>query len=97
MEHIVAKKTYVLVWVVLMCLTALTAGLSTINFHQWSGPIAMLIATTKALVVCLFFMHVRYSPKLTWLVVIAGLFWLGILLVLSMSDYVTRQIFAPGR
>jgi cytochrome c oxidase subunit 4 len=51
---------------------------------------AMTIAVLKAVVVVLFFMHVKYSTRLTWVVVIGGVFWLGILLVLLFSDYLTR-------
>jgi cytochrome c oxidase subunit 4 len=51
---------------------------------------ALGIAVFKALLVVLVFMHVRYSPKLTWAVAIGSIFWLGILLVLTMADYLTR-------
>jgi cytochrome c oxidase subunit 4 len=52
---------------------------------------ALAIATFKAVLVVLYFMHVRYSTRLTWAVVVAGVFWLGILLVLTFSDYLTRS------
>jgi cytochrome c oxidase subunit 4 len=51
---------------------------------------ALAIATFKAVLVILFFMHVKYSTRLTWAVVLGGIFWLGILLTLTMSDYLTR-------
>jgi len=53
--------------------------------------IALAIATTKALLVILFFMHVRYSSKLTKMTVLAGFFWLGILLLMTMGDYISRS------
>ena len=51
---------------------------------------ALAVAVTKALLVILFFMHVKYNTRLTWLVVIGGFFWLGILLVMTLGDYLTR-------
>jgi cytochrome c oxidase subunit 4 len=90
-EHIVAKKTYILVWVALMVLMFITALLSRINLGEWNTVVALSIATVKAVLVLLFFMHLRYeSYKITWVVVIGGFFWLGLLLVLSMTDYLTR-------
>ncbi|MBZ5567987.1 MAG: cytochrome C oxidase subunit IV family protein [Acidobacteriia bacterium] len=90
-EHVVSRKTYIVVWVALMALMVLTAGLSRIDLGEWSTVVAMVIAVIKALLVILFFMHVRYEDqKITWVVVIAGFFWLGILLALSMTDYLSR-------
>jgi cytochrome c oxidase subunit 4 len=90
-EHVVPRKTYIVVWVALMALMILTAGLSRINLGEWSTFIALAIAVIKALLVILFFMHVRYeNQKIAWIVVIAGFFWLGILMALSMTDYLTR-------
>jgi cytochrome c oxidase subunit IV len=89
--HIVPKSTYVLVWISLMILTGLTAGLSTIDLRHGSAAIALTIATTKALLVILFFMGVKYvSQRMTIVMIVAAFFWLGILLVLSMLDYVSR-------
>ena len=90
-EHVVSRKTYIVVWVALMALMVLTAGLSRIDLGEWSTVVAMVIAVIKALLVILFFMHVRYEDqKITLVVVIAGFFWLGILLALSMTDYLSR-------
>ncbi len=98
-EHIVPRKTYVIIWATLMVLTALTAAVSFLDLKQWSAPVAMAIASMKALLVAMFFMHLRYEKqKIVWIVALAGLFWLSILLVLSMSDYVTRGFLnVPGR
>ena len=91
MEHISPKRTYILVWAVLMCLTALTAAVSFLNLGPFSARVALFIATCKALLVVLFFMHAKYiSEKTTWLVILAGFFWLLILLSLTMADYVSR-------
>ncbi len=90
-EHVVSRKTYILVWVALMVLMVLTAGLSRVDLGEWSTVVALAIAVIKALLVILFFMHVRYEDqKITWVVIIAGFFWLGIMLALSMTDYLSR-------
>jgi cytochrome c oxidase subunit 4 len=81
-----------------MALTAVTVAVAFVDLdvtiagmHVPLNPvIALVIATCKALLVILWFMHVRYSTRLTWIVVIAGFFWLGILLALTMSDYISR-------
>ncbi len=90
-EHIVSQKTYIWVWVALMLLMVTTAGLSRVDLGEWSTLVALGIAVIKAMLVVLFFMHVRYeSQKMTWVVVIAGFFWLAILLGLTMTDYLSR-------
>jgi cytochrome c oxidase subunit 4 len=90
-EHIVSRKTYIVVWAALMALMILTAGLSRIDLGEWSTVVALAIAAVKALLVILFFMHVRYeSQKMAWVFVVAGFFWLGILLALTMTDYLSR-------
>jgi cytochrome c oxidase subunit IV len=89
--HVVAKRTYILVWIALMILTAVTAGVSRIDLGHGSAAVALIIATTKALLVILFFMGVKYvSQRMTIVIIVAAFFWLGILLVLSMLDYVSR-------
>ena len=90
-EHVVSRKTYIVVWGALMALMILTAGLSRIDLGEWSTVVALAIAALKALLVILFFMHVRYeSQKMAWVFVVAGFFWLGILLTLTLTDYLTR-------
>jgi cytochrome c oxidase subunit 4 len=78
------------IWLVLMLLLFLTWGVAQINFGRWNIVMAMTIAVVKALLVILFFMHVRYRNRLTWVFVGAGFFWLAILFGLTMSDYLTR-------
>src|SRR5437868_13123502 len=91
-EHIIPRKTYVGIWIALMCLTALTAGLSYVDFGAFSAAVALLIATIKGGLVVLFFMEVKYiSHRQTYLVILAGFFWLLILLSLAMSDYISRS------
>ena len=97
-EHIVPQKTYWLVWLALMVLMVLTAGLSRLPLGAWNTPIALVIAVAKATLVLLFFMHVKYEHyKITWVMVIGGFFWLFLLLGLTMTDYLTRGIsgYAP--
>jgi cytochrome c oxidase subunit IV len=90
-EMIVRKRTYLWVWVTLICLTALTGGVSFINLHAWSTVIAMGIAVVKALLVATFFMHLLYEKqKVVWIWSAVGIIWLSILIVLTMDDYVTR-------
>jgi cytochrome c oxidase subunit 4 len=90
-EHVIPRKTYIWVWVALMVLMVLTAGLSRINMGEWSTVVALVIAAIKALLVVLFFMHVRYEDqKIAWVFLLAGFFWLAILLTLTMTDYMSR-------
>lgn len=98
MEHIVSWKVYLRVWLALMALMVATAWLSTINTGEWSSMIAYGIAVTKAVLVVLFFMHVKYeSQKITLVVIIAGVFWLLLLMGLSMTDYLSRLwLNVPG-
>jgi cytochrome c oxidase subunit 4 len=97
-EHIIPRKTYFVVWAILMSLMVLTAALSRVNLGDWSTVIALAIAAIKALLVLLFFMHLRYEDyKITAVVLFAGFFWLSILFVLSLTDYLTRGVTGtPG-
>ena len=93
-EHIVSRKVYFAVFSALMICTLLTvlAAEADLN-HIYSGlnvMVALAIASFKASLVVLYFMHLRYSPKRTQLVIIASLFWLGIMLFMTMSDYASR-------
>jgi cytochrome c oxidase subunit IV len=84
-------KTYFAVWIALLVGTALTVIAAQIDLRPLNAAIALTIATIKATLVALFFMHVKgASERLTKLVVISALFFLLILLGLSMSDYATR-------
>ena len=92
-EHIIPSKTYYAIWVLLLILTAVTAWVATIDLGPLNTVVALVIATSKALIVTLFFMHVKYtSEKLTKVVIVSALFWLLILLALSMVDYSTRHL-----
>jgi cytochrome c oxidase subunit 4 len=70
--------------------TALTVWVANYDLKQWNAIVALSIAVIKATLVVLYFMHVRYSSKLTWVFVGAGLVWLIILFAFTLSDYMTR-------
>jgi cytochrome c oxidase subunit IV len=98
MEHrIIARKTYFLIWLVLMLLLAGTVGAAAFGLGWLSLAIALGIAVVKALLIVVFFMHIRVSSRLTWIFAGAGFFWLGILITLAMSDYVSRGWLPGGR
>jgi cytochrome c oxidase subunit 4 len=89
--HISSNKLNVTIWITLMCLTVITAWVATIDLGPFNTVVALAIATFKALLVVLFFMHVKYSSeKLTKVVIISSVFWLLLLLILSLADYSTR-------
>jgi len=96
-SHIVSVRLYLAVFAGLMMLTALTVFIAFFDLGFLNTLAALTIAVVKALLVILFFMHVRYSSRLTQVFVAAGFFWLVILLVFIMSDYLTRHwIPNPG-
>jgi cytochrome c oxidase subunit IV len=97
-EHIDSVKTYALVFIALLILTFTTTELAYVDFGPFSVAVALVIAVSKMLLVALFFMHVRHSTRLTKLVVSGGLLWLAILLMLTLSDFMSRGwLGVPGR
>jgi len=89
-EHIVKPGTYLAIITTLLALTGLTVTAAYINLGRFNIVVALVIATIKATLVVLFFMHAKYSPRRTQLVIFAGIFWLAILLFMTLSDYVSR-------
>ena len=89
-HHLVSVKFYVAVFLALLILTFVTREVATIHLGEWNTIVAVGIAVTKATLVVLFFMHIRWSDSVTRVVLVAGLFWLGVLFVLTNSDYLTR-------
>jgi cytochrome c oxidase subunit 4 len=89
-EHIVPTRIYYTIFAVLMLCTGLTVWVAFLDLGALNTVAALAIAVFKATLVVLFFMHVKYSTRLTWAVVAGSIFWLGILLVLTMGDYLTR-------
>jgi cytochrome c oxidase subunit 4 len=95
-EHIVQPRIYIAIFLSLMVGTALTVLAA---FYDFPGPlnavVALTIAVIKATLVVLFFMHVRYSGRLVWLVIVAALLWLAIMFAITFSDYWTRTWLPP--
>jgi len=93
-NHIVSPKIYFTIFAALMACTILTVYAATVDLNRYfSGLniiVALTIATFKATLVVLFFMHAKYSPRRTQLVIICSIFWLGIMLFMTMSDYLSR-------
>ncbi len=88
----ISIKTYLAIFVALLALTALTTGVAFIDLGGFGNvAVALTIAVAKALLVALYFMHLRYSSRLTMLFAAAGIFWLGIMIALTLSDYLSRS------
>jgi len=99
-EHVTSRKVYFLVFGALMVFTVLTVIVAEFDFGVFNDIVALAIAVTKALLVILFFMHVRYSTRLTALTALAGFFWLAILILLILTDYASRgssMLPVPGK
>jgi cytochrome c oxidase subunit 4 len=95
-HHIVPTRVYYTIFGLLMLATFLTVQIAFLDLGPLNTVAALGIATFKATIVVLFFMHVKYSTRLTWLVVLGSIFWLGILLALTMGDYLTRAFRTYG-
>ena len=89
-EHVVPVRIYVTIFLTLLVMTAATTAISGVDLGPWNTVVAMGIAVFKATLVVLFFMHAKYSPRLTHMVILAGIFWLGLLLLITFSDFATR-------
>ncbi len=90
MSHVASRTTYFGVFSALMILTVVTVLVAFVDLGLANPIVALSIATLKATLVLLFFMHLRWSSRLTWVFGGSALFWLGILFVLTLSDYATR-------
>jgi len=89
-EHIVPTRTYYTIFAILLVCTYLTWQIAFFDLGPLNTVAALTIAVFKAVLVILFFMHVKYSSRLTSVVVIGSFFWLAILLALTLGDYLTR-------
>jgi cytochrome c oxidase subunit IV len=96
-EPIVPIRTYTVVFLALLILAALTTAVAYVDLGFFNTVIAMSIATAKMLLVALFFMHLRYNSGLSRIASIVGLFWLALLVALSLADTVTRHWTPQGR
>jgi len=97
-EHSTSVTTYAAVFISLLVLTAATSLVATVDLGPFNVVVALFIAVVKMMLVALFFMHLRNSTILTKVVVGGGMLWLGILLLFSLSDVLTRGwLPVPGK
>ncbi len=97
-HHIVPKRIYFAVFLTLIAMTWVTTWVSTVDLGRLNIFVALSIAIFKASLVILFFMHVKYGTRLTKMIVLAGLYWLILLLFIAMADLWTRTwMGVPGR
>ena len=89
-DHVAPKSLYYAVFAALIVGTVLTYAAARVDMGALNNVVMLTIALTKALLVILFFMHVRWGTRLTWLVVASGFFWLLIMFSITMSDFLTR-------
>ena len=90
-KHVLSVRLYAVIFLALIVLTLTTTGVAFIDLGGgFNVIVALTIAVVKALLVILFFMHVRYSNRLTWVFVGAGFFWLAIMMALTFGDFLTR-------
>ena len=97
-HHVSSKTTNLVIFAALLILLVATVGCSYLPLGVLHFPVAMAIATAKAYLIILYFMHARYSHRLTAIVVVGSFFWLGIMLALTLNDYMTRgTLEIPGK
>jgi cytochrome c oxidase subunit 4 len=89
-EHVTSRKVYFAVFAALMVLTVLTWLVAQVDLGWANNVVALGIAFTKAMLVLLFFMHVRHSTRMTILTAAAGFFWLALMIGVTLTDYLTR-------
>lgn len=90
LEHIVPPRIYIIVGTILLILTGVTVAASYAEMGIFNPIVALFIAVVKATIVVLFFMHVKYSSKLTKLTVAGGVFTFLVLIGMTLADYFTR-------
>jgi cytochrome c oxidase subunit 4 len=95
-EHAIPTRTYFAVFATLLTLTALTVIVASFDFGHLNDAAALTIAGVKATLVILYFMHLRHAKGLTRVFVVAGLFWLSLLLLFTFADLVTRTLVTPA-
>ncbi len=89
-NHILPKKNYYMIGAGLMVLLAVTVGVALLHLGPFNVLVALAIAVTKAVLVVLYFMHVKYNSRLTWVFASGGVLWLLIMLLLTMGDFLAR-------
>ena len=90
-QHVISLRTHLVIYAVLMVLLFVTIGVAYIDLRQVNAVTALVIATTKAVLIILYFMHVKFTGWLTKIFASAAFLWLGILIAFSLSDYLTRN------
>src|SRR3954462_10642879 len=97
-EPAISRRTYIITYVALLCLTAATTGVAFLDLGPLNTVMAIAFAGAKALLIALFFMHLVASPALTRVIAIGALIWFLMLLSLTMGDYLTRAwVPVPGK
>jgi cytochrome c oxidase subunit 4 len=91
-HHITTNKTYIVVWIALMVLTATTVYVSYINFGMLNIVIALTIASIKATIVALYFMHLKFEDSITWVFALFPLSLLALLIAMTITDTFTRVV-----
>ena len=92
MSHVAPKSQLFAVFAALMVLTVATVLVSRVNLGYFNLPVAMAVAVTKALLVILIFMEVKYSPRLVQVTAAVGFLFLGIMILYTMTDYLSRNL-----
>ncbi len=96
--HIAPVSMYLLIFGALMLGTAITVAVAYVDLGFFNTAVALGVAVTKATLVVLYFMHVRWASRLTWVVIVASLFWLMLMFSIGMTDYLSRGwMGVPGR
>lgn len=97
-HHVMPVRTNIAIFVALLVLLVATVGAARLPLGEWHVPVAMTIATIKALLIVLFFMHLLYSPRLMMIISAASFLWLAIMVALTLNDYLTRGVLhIPGK
>ncbi|MEJ7639285.1 MAG: cytochrome C oxidase subunit IV family protein [Singulisphaera sp.] len=97
-QHALSVRDYLLIFAVLTALLVATIGVSFLPLGRLSLPVALAIAGCKAALIAFYFMHLRSSNRLTWVFSGAALLWFGILVTLTLSDYLSRTwLEIPGK
>jgi cytochrome c oxidase subunit IV len=93
-ETVIAKKTYLMAWAGLLLALAATIAVSYVNLGRLNIAVALIIASVKALIIGVYFMHLRYSQRLIWYYVIGAALWLTIMFTFTFTDYFARHLLA---
>jgi cytochrome c oxidase subunit IV len=97
-QHVMPVRTNIVIFIILLVLLFATVGAAYLPLEGWHVPIAMTIATAKAVLIVLFFMHLLYSHRLTMIISVASFLWLAIMVALTLNDYWTRGMLKiPGK